>query len=1653
MKSSSPDDSPLRSALVAALAELRHRRAEIEALKRGPNEPVAIIGMACRFPGGGETPEQFWQLLDEGHSAITEVPAARWQVDDYYDPDPAVPGKMATRYGGFLRDVDSFDTHFFGISPRETASLDPQQRLLLEVAWEALENANLPPEQVYESPTGVFVGLTCFDHAIRLASSLNNFDHYAGTGSALNMAAGRVSYFLGLTGPSMVIDTACSSSLVALHLACQSLRAKESNLALAGGVNLMLSPEVMVSFSQARMLAADGRSKTFDAAADGYVRGEGCGVVVLKRLADALVDRNTILGLVRGSAVNQNGPSGGLTVPSAAAQQRVIEQALAQAGVSPDEVDYVEAHGTGTSLGDPIEIETLARVYGEGRPPEQPLLTGSVKTNIGHLEPASGVAGLIKVLLSFRHEKIPAHLNFTHPNPHIAWDTIGVRVADTATAWPRTARRRIAGLSAFGFSGTNAQAIIEEPPATFTPPAEPGRSSHLLTISAKSEAALYELAASYEAWARRPDLELAALCCSAGAGRSHFPFRLAVQADSTDELREQLASITAKRNSPLLPVSKSNTVRSKTAGQKRIGFLFTGQGSQSVGMARQLYETERSFKSNLDQMSELLDRQLDVPLLDVVFGRRDEHGEPGLLDQTIYAQPALFAVEYALAELWKSWGVKPFVVMGHSVGEYVAASQAGVMGRDDALQLVAARARLMQQLPSSGAMAAIFAGWQTVRDTIKPYGEALAIAAINGPAHTVISGQRSAVAAAGAEFAELGIRVKQLKVSHAFHSPLMKPMLDEFRSLTREVHFSKPTIRIVSNLTGTLIGEEMTDPEFWVRHVTEPVDFAAGIAALGTLSLDTFLEVGPEAVLTVLGRECLADDPSRPSRWLFSLRSQQENWDTMLAALAALYVGGAAIDWPAFYRDQPARATELPNYPFQRERHGIDVPQISDQPPAAIPAISAMPTLPTAEAARDLLVHRLEESQRLSPEALRMAPEILQALADLDRPGADLNDLLYQVVWEQQGQRQRSSGDLNGNFNGNANGAGALADDRAAAPFTIADVRGSWLIFADDGGVGETLADLLAKNGQPYVLVYKGSEYNRTADGTWRLDPRAAEDFRRLLREVDATASVGRIIFLWGLDAPVTDDLSPGQLALCQQEGCGAVLNIIHAVAGSRPRVWLVTRGAVSAPNVARADGLAQSPLWGFGRGILLEQQERLGGCIDLDPSKPANETEMLVAEIVGVEREDQVVFRDGRRWVPRLTKFAAAGTSAKTSHAKISSNGTYLITGGLGTLGLHVARWLVAKGAGQLVLLGRGGSTSDEALATIAELRSAGATILTAQADVASEADMSELFARLRTDRMRLRGIVHAAGVPGFGELEELTSADLEAVLRPKVAGSWLLHRLSHDEPLDFLVLFSSVASVWGSRGQAHYSAANRFLDELAGHRRADGLPALCINWGPWAAGGMTSAEANTLLRRIGVRALEPQVAINALERMLTEDVAAVAVADVDWALFRGSYEARGKRPFLARISQGAPLETESAKPSNFVEQLRCSSPAERRQSLQRFIQTEVAAVLGLGSQFPDPEQGFFEMGMDSLLALEFKARLETAFAMRLAPTLVFDNPTVESLTEFFETEISGGSDAQSEVQLARWDESDRSLTRKIEQLSDAEAEELLLQKLEAMH
>ncbi len=1235
------------AALTAALEELRLRRAEIQALRAERNEPIAVIGMACRFPGGSDTPEAFWKLLDEGRDAVTEVPRDRWDIDTYYDPDPAKPGKMATRFGAFLNDVDGFDCSFFNISPREALFLDPQQKLLLEVAWEALENAHLAPSRLQQSPTGVYVGITCFDHAIQVSGLHEQPGSYVGTGSALNMAAGRLSFVLGFTGPSMAIDTACSSSLVCLHLACESLRSRESRMALAGGINLMLSPDVMVSFSQARMLAPDGRCKTFDAAADGYVRGEGCGMVVLKRLSDAVADGDRIVGLIRGTAVDHGGAGGGLTVPSRASQERAIRHALEQAGVAPEEIGYVEAHGTGTSLGDPIEMEALAAVFAT-----RPLLAGSVKTNIGHLESASGIAGLIKILLSFEHETIPAHLHMARPNPHTPWNEISIRIADKPAAWPRGESKRIAGLSAFGFSGTNAHAVIEEPP--LAPVRETGRS--LLAISAKSEPALAALARSYDACLlAAPATEHSAIRRAAAVGRDHFAFRMArVPGHAfTGRVRAGQAAI-------------------------RTAFVFHGRGTR---FAQELCDTEPVFRQAFDRCSGALD----------------------------------FAVDYAWAELWKAWGVRPHAFLGTGIGEYVAACQAQAMSLEDALRLAAARS----------------------------------------------SGEES------------------------------------FRRALGAVRLSLPSATLISGYLGVPVSKEVLDPEYWVRGLTAPANCPK--------SLDV------DAVI--------------PSPRAGKALERSVAW---------LYVKGVNFDWPAFFTTPAQPSVTLPNYPFERQRF-----RIRNSPQPRIP------------------------------------------------------DWFYQVRWDRQDAPAQTS---------------ARASDF------------DWLIFADKQGTGERFAAMLRSKGASCTV----------ADG-------------------DCATGNRQIVFFRGLDE------TPGSSAVCGE--------LLHLLQSAKSKVRVVTRDAVEAGENPALSGLAQACLWGL----------TFGGAIDLDPARPENESAMLLAEILsGGHPEDQVAFRNGVRYVPRLT----ALKDAPASPLPVDPNGVYLITGGFGSLGLRTARWLVDRGARSLILIGR---RKPEGTA-VAELRALGVEIRSESLDIADATAVERLFDTIQG----LKGIVHAAGIAGYRPLAQIDRTELDAVLRPKVAGAWILHEQSRRFPLDFFLMYSSIASAWGSHDQAHYSAANRFLDALAHHRRHIGLPAMSINWGPWAQGGMTSDEAQAILRRIGVKTLDPDRALEMLNHLPA--VPQLAIADIDWPLFQGSYEVRGRRPFLDLVRPAAPQPKTVSIPVR---------------SVVETIEREAAQVLGFGSARLDRYQGFFDMGMDSLLALEFRSRLEAALGIALPATLVFDHPTVNALAE----------------------------------------------------
>ncbi|HLJ19181.1 MAG TPA: beta-ketoacyl synthase N-terminal-like domain-containing protein, partial [Stellaceae bacterium] len=917
----SPDSAAL---MKKALQEIRELRAKVDNLEHGKSAPIAVIGMACRFPGA-DGPAAFWDLLSRGGDAITEIPRERWDVDAYFDPNPDAPGKMYTRWGGFLTDIDQFSPAFFGIAPREAASMDPQQRLLLEVSWQALENAGAPPQRLSSRQVGVFIGIGATDYGeLEVMQGPGAIDPYNGTGSSHSVAAGRLSYLLGVRGPSLAIDTACSSSLASLHLAVGSLRNGESDVALAGGVNLTLSPDSLVTLCKARMLSPDGRCKTFDASANGYVRGEGCGVLVLKRLSDALAEGDNILALIRGSAVNHNGRSGGLTVPSGPAQEELIRHALASAGLEPGDIAYVEAHGTGTAVGDPIEVNALARVYGER---SRPLLIGSVKSNVGHLEWAAGVCGVIKAILAIRHGQIPASLHVKTLNPHLDWARLPVRVVTEPAAWPEGPR--IAGVSSFGFGGTNAHVLVEGPPERLRSKGEFERPLHIFAASARSPEALTELTSRYEAALEQQ--EIGDACFSANAGRNHWENRVAVVAGSIPELRQQLRSATPAR----IPMERP-----------RIAMLLTGQGSQYAEMGRELFETQPVFSRALKRCDEILRRPLERSLLDDILYPRDPAAADQPIHQTAYTQPALFALEYALAELWRSWGIRPDTVLGHSVGEYVAACVAGVFSLEDGLRLIAARGRLMQSLPRNGAMTAVRAGEDRVAPYVERYRDRVSFAAINGPADVVISGERDAIAAIEVEMKAAGFATQRLTVSHAFHSPLMEPVLAEFEREVGAIRLSPPQIGLVSNVTGDLVSEEVTDPRYWVRHLREPVRFGAGIAALEEHGV--FLEAGPQPVLLGLARQSL---PQSSAAWLPSLSQRRGNWQQMLESLSALYLRGADIDWPGFDRGYARRKLELPAYPFERQRYALPKPVASGraEPAGLRPLIDAVVQSPAIE--------------------------------------------------------------------------------------------------------------------------------------------------------------------------------------------------------------------------------------------------------------------------------------------------------------------------------------------------------------------------------------------------------------------------------------------------------------------------------------------------------------------------------------------------------------------------------------------------------------------------------------------------------------------------------------------------------------------------------
>lgn len=960
-------DLPQRR-LVLLAAQLQER---LEALERsGASEPIAVIGVACRFPGGSDDPESYWQMLLDGRDAISEVPSDRWDIDRFYDPDWEADGKMATRWGGFIDDVDRFDARLFGISPREAVNMDPQQRLLLESTWQGLERAGIAPASLEGTTTGVFVGLSGTDYfSLQMRRGLGMVDGYLASGGAPSVASGRIAYALGLHGPALTVDTACSSSLVAVDLAVQALRRGRCDLAIGAGVNVILSPWTTIALSKSQMMAPDGRCKTFSAQADGFVRGEGCGVVVLKRLADAVRDRDPIIGVVRGSATNQDGRSNGLTAPNGPAQRAVIQAALADGGIDPADVGYVETHGTGTKLGDPIEVQALGATLGRGRSPADRLRIGSVKTNVGHLESAAGVAGLIKALMMVEQGTVPAHQHLAELSPVIPWADLPIDVPTTNTEWPdRPDRPRIAGVSSFGFSGTNVHLLVAAPPAaapaSTTPPRRP---VDIATISAQTAPALDQMAVRHGTHLESHDLELGPVCRVLNTGRNVFPHREAYVVGSTDELRDEMLARsrggTAKR-----------AVRGHFAAPRaaRPVWLFTGQGSQHGGMGRELYDAEPVVAEVLDRCDAWLREHAGLALLETMFAD-DER-----IHATGNAQPALYSLQVALAALWRSWGVQPTAVAGHSVGEFAAAHVAGLFDLEAGLALTAARGRLMQDLPPGGRMVSLLAPADHVADVLAAGDGEVSIAAVNAPDSVVISGSSEGVAAV---IQAAGVDHRDLRVSHAFHSPAMDPILDEFERVASEVTFSEPDVPFVSCLYGETVGRDRVGTaDYWRRHVREPVRFADAIAALSGAGHRLFLEIGPQPTLSGLAARFSADDHD----WVHSMRSERPECREIATAVARLWSRGVVIDWAAWHGDRTGPPPVLPTYPFQRERFWIDgVRAWGDD--AAGPAPGGV----------DGLVYRVDWQPCALPTARSADPG--RFLADIDATAAEIDAIASDI--------------------------------------------------------------------------------------------------------------------------------------------------------------------------------------------------------------------------------------------------------------------------------------------------------------------------------------------------------------------------------------------------------------------------------------------------------------------------------------------------------------------------------------------------------------------------------------------------------------------------------------------------------------------------------
>ncbi|MER6437856.1 type I polyketide synthase [Streptomyces sp. NPDC001185] len=1538
------------------------------------DEPIAIVSIGCRYPGGVRSPEDLWRLVREEADVISGFPTDRgWDLDALYDPDPDRSGTSYVREGGFLHDAAEFDAGFFGISPREALAMDPQQRLLLETTWEALERAGIDPHRLQSTPTGVFIGATAPEYGPRLHEALEAVEGHVLTGTTASVASGRIAYTLGLEGPAVTVDTACSSSLVALHMAVQSLRSGECSLAFAGGATVMGAPGMFVEFSRQRGLAADGRCKPFAEGADGTAWAEGVGVLLLERLSDARRNGHQVLAVVRGSAINQDGASNGLTAPNGLSQQRVIRAALANAGLSAVDVDAVEAHGTGTKLGDPIEAQALLATYGQDRDADRPLWLGSVKSNIGHSQAASGVAGVIKMVQAMRHGVLPRSLYADEVSSFVDWSAGAVEVLSEARPWAGDDRPRRAGVSSFGVSGTNAHVIIEQPapgqhesgrpepdpsasestvpdepaseesgPAATEPAAEPAAVVVPLLVSARSEKALDDQTERLVSHLRETDAHPVDVAWTLFNHRSVFENRAVL-------IGEDVVASGAAGSAATPPSAV---------------FVFPGQGAQWVGMAVELLDSSPVFAARFGECAAALGEFVDFDLLEVV-----REGRP--LDRVDVVQPVLWAVMVSLAALWESFGVRPSAVVGHSQGEIAAAVVAGALSLQDGARVAALRSRAITALAGQGGMVSVALSRERAEEFIAAWEGRISVAAVNGPTSVVVSGDADALDELVEQAGVQEVRVRRVEVDYASHSAHVERIRDELLDILAPVVPREPEVPFFSTVTGEWIESAQTDADYWYTNLRQTVQLEPAVRALVAAGHGAFLEMSPHPVLTVPVAETV-EAAGAEAVVTGTLRRGQGGLARFYTSLGEAWTRGVTVDWTQAFAEQRPQCVELPTYAFQRQRFWLELPKASV---AADPVDEAFwKSVEDGDLegfARTLGIEDQESLGSVVP-ALSSWRKGRQARSTLD-------SWRYRIVWRPLSIQAPT---------------GAHADC-------------SWLLV-----VPETFDDA------PLFRAVLGALTERT-DGVSVLTVGTADSERqRLAERLRAEAenrTFGGVLSLTGLDE------LPHPEHASVPRGLAVSLTLVQALGDAEIQapLWCLTRGAVATADDRAPAAPVQAGVWGLGRVAALEHPKRWGGLIDLPEAADESTLKLLVHLLAGQGTEDQIAVRAGKAYGRRLIR-APYGQAPATRSWKPS--GTVLVTGGTGALGVRMARWLAGQGAARLVLTGRRGADTPGMDEVRRELEEQGTSVSVVACDMADPGSVTALVRHLeQEDVPPVRTVVHAAGISALGSLDDAGITDLVSTLSGKVLGADHLDAALDPAALDAVVYFSSISGTWGVADHGAYAAANAILDARAEQRRADGVPVLSVAWGPWAGGGMIAEDLQDTLRRRGVPVIDLDTAVTGLQQALDHDETLIALADVDWRRFAGVFTSVRRSDLLAELPEAQAADDENPAPGTDpapLQHLAPLDPARRRTALLDLVSRQVATVLGHDSaENIDTELAFKDLGFDSLTAVELRNRLGRTTGLRLPTTVVFDHPSISALADLIDAQAFGSRQDPAET------------------------------------